>query len=291
MLNIVLEFITALGTIVAVLSIVSAFVLYRIGKRDEYLSKVRYTLQLVQNNMKELNNLLNFELEFELVNTLLFSPATHSKVQKLFIVCNDCIINSVDEKNAKKRINEALGVFGVSFQTELTIRYNDLVQEIRMKTVVFSKSYPGLYRFSKICAIYMRRILFFWKKFLLDEEYLTRLIYSKMVKRRDEWKNFATFRASLMDLLIIDLMDSNDIVENRIDSLLELVDIVCSVHMKLSNRQWAKLARANRKIKSKPYNEVETIPDDLREAEKYFRPIMDRDSSNKYSALVQKIDA
>ena len=64
-MNLFLEIITAFGTVVAAISIISAFVLYKIQKRDEHLSKVRESLQVLRNNIEELDTLLNFELAYE----------------------------------------------------------------------------------------------------------------------------------------------------------------------------------------------------------------------------------
>lgn len=77
-----LDVITACGTVVAAISIISAFILYRIQKRDEYLSKVRNALQRLSNDMDELDSLLNFELAYELSSALIYSKSTEYCLKK-----------------------------------------------------------------------------------------------------------------------------------------------------------------------------------------------------------------
>lgn len=80
-----LDVITACGTVVAAISIISAFMLYRIQKRDEYLSKVRTALQRLSNDMDELDSLLNFELAYELSSALIYSKSAEYCLKKYLI--------------------------------------------------------------------------------------------------------------------------------------------------------------------------------------------------------------
>ena len=94
-----LDVITACGTVVAAISIISAFMLYRIQKRDEYLSKVRNALQRLSNDMDELDSLLNFELAYELSSALIYSKSTEYCLKKIFEFCNSSI-------NAKQELDQ-----------------------------------------------------------------------------------------------------------------------------------------------------------------------------------------
>ena len=77
-----LDVVTACGTVVAAASIIFAFVLYKIQKKDEYLSKVRTALQIFSNDMEELDSLLNFEMAYELSSALVFSKSTEYCLKK-----------------------------------------------------------------------------------------------------------------------------------------------------------------------------------------------------------------
>ncbi|MGN1097327.1 MAG: hypothetical protein ACI4SS_00335 [Clostridia bacterium] len=289
--NYIINIITALGTVVAAISIISMFILYRIEKRDEYLSRVRSVLQMLQNNMKELNSLLNYELAFELVYTLLYTPSSQICIKRLYEVCNASILNKTDEETAVNSIRETLGVFGVSFQCELAVRYNELISELKKQSVVFYPQHKGLFRFSNACTTLMRNVFSNYKRMLLDEDYLTKIVYNTMIKDKNEWQCYEDFQKKLMDKLI-SVLEVGRIEQSQkdVDNLLELTDIIYYTHIELSDRDWKKLARKNRKTQSRPSKEVDTVTGDLREAEKYFRPIMNRDISNEYTSLVQKIE-
>lgn len=287
----IINLITALGTIVAAISIVSMFILYKIEKRDEYVAKVRAVLQTLQNNMEELNVLLNYELAYELVYTLLYADASRPRIQKLYKTCNNSISNKNDERTAVDSIKATLGMFGVSFQCELAIRYNELISELKKQSVIFYPQYNGLFRFSKACTTLMKNVFTNYKKMLLDEEYLADIIYNTMIINKNEWQNFEDFQKELMDNLI-SVLEVGRIKHSQkdVDNLLELIDIIYSAHIGLSDRDWKKIARKNKKIQSKPYKDVDTVTGDLREAEKYFRSILNTDRSIEYTSLVQKIE-
>ncbi len=291
MINDILNVVTALGTVVAAISIISMYVLHRIEKREEYLSKVRSVLQMLQNNMEELNGLLNYELAFELVYTLLYNHSSQPCIRKLYEICNSCIANKTDEESSVKLIRSTLGVFGVSFQCELAVRYNELISELKKQSVVFYPQYKGLFRFTKACTTLMRNVFNNNKKFLLDEDLLAQFFYNTLIKDENKWPCFKDFQKELMDNLI-SILEVRRVKRSQkdVDNLLELTDIIYSVHIELSDREWKKLAWKNRKTQSKPDKEVDTVTGDLREAEKYFRTIMNRDRSNEYASLVQKIE-
>ena len=130
-----LEIVTALGTVVAASSIIFAFALYKIQKRDEYISAVRKSLQLLSNNMEELDSLLSFELAYELCSSLVYSASTQYCLQKIYFVCNEFIGSDKSEEEIKKSIEEILGLFGTSFQTQLAKEYNDLISEIKQSSI------------------------------------------------------------------------------------------------------------------------------------------------------------
>lgn len=291
MISILLNIITALGTIVATISIVSMFVLYKIEKRDEYVAKVRAVLQTLQNNMEELNQLLNYELAYELVYALLYAESSQPCIKKLYKISNNSISDKIDKKTAVESIKATLGVFGVSFQCDLAIRYNGLISELKKQSIIFYPQYEGLFRFSKACTTLMRNVFSNYKKMLLDERFLAELIYNTMIKDKNEWKDFEDFQKNLMDNLI-SVLEIGRIKHSQkdVDNLLELIDIIYSAHIELPDRDWKKLARKNKKIQSRPYKDIDTITGDLREAEKYFRTILNRDRCIEYASLVQKIE-
>ena len=291
MMNDILNGITALGTVVAAVSIISMFVLHRMERREEYLSKVRSVLQMLQNNMEELNGLLDYELAFELVYTLLYAESSQSCIQKLYEICNSSIAGKSDKETASNSIRSTLGVFGVSFQCNLAVRYNELISELKKQSVIFYPQYQGLFRFTKACTMLMKNIFENYKKILLNEKYLTEIIYSAMVNNQNEWRPYEDFQKELMDNLISFLeIRRVEHSQKDVDNLLRLINIVYSIHIELSDRGWRRLAQESRKTQSKPYEEVDTITGELREAEKYFRTIMNRDRSNEYTSLVQKIE-
>ena len=164
MISILLNIITASGTIVTTISIVSMFILYKIEKRDEYVAKVRVALQTLQNNMEELNQLLDYELAYELVYALLYAESSQLCIKKLYKISNNSISEKIDKGTAVESIKTTLGVFGVSFRCDLAIRYNGLISELKKQSIIFYPQYEGLFRFSKACTTLMRNVFVYYSE-------------------------------------------------------------------------------------------------------------------------------
>ena len=284
-----LDVITACGTVVAAISIISAFILYRIQKRDEYLSKVRNALQRLSNDMDELDSLLNFELAYELSSALIYSKSTEYCLKKIFEFCNSSI-SSKQEQN-RDQVKKALGVFGVSFHDTIANRYTSLISDIKQASTVFYPDYKGLFRFSKACTTLMRNVFANYKRLLLDEDVLTQIIVKNLMDRSEPWESFEDFQKDFLDHLI-SLVEIGRINHSQkdVDCLNKLVEIVYSCHIELSSKEWQNLARKNRKIVMQPYESITTVTGDLREAEKGFCSIMSHDAVTQYASLVQTIE-
>lgn len=287
----ILDIITATGTVVAAGSIISAFALYRLQKTDEYLSEVRKALQNLSNSISELNDMIDFELAYELSAELVRDPLVQPSIRKLYNVCNEIIANKENEKDAKEKIQEVFGVFGTSFQNPLAIRYSTTISNITQQAVTFYPAYKGLFRFSKACAAFMNRLFTTYKRMIIDEDLLTVVVYNELVCDNEPWDSFEDFQKSFLDYLVslVGRMQA-DISQKDIDCICELVNMVYSAHIELSRHEWKKLKRKSKRIRLVPDSQIKTITGDLREAEKCFREVMDRDQSNRYASLVQTIE-
>ena len=286
------DIISALGTIVAAISIISAFVLYRIQKKDEYLSKVRESLQYLSNGIKELDSILNFELAYEMSFGLVYAEPTSSSVDALFVVCNNAIIDQNHDKDEVIRnIEKVLNIFGTSFTGPLATRYGSIVSEIMQFSTLFYPRYKGLFRFSTTSVRLMRNIFANYKKLLLDEEQVAKLLYDHMVEDCSVWDSVEEFKKVFLDCLIsIAEYARRKHHQNDINQIVALVDLVYSRHIELTAKEWNKLARATRKLELLPFGKSGTITGELREAQKCFKTIFSHDDVVKYASLTQKIE-
>lgn len=286
------DIISALGTIVATLSIISAFVLYRIQKKDEYLTKVRESLQLLSNGISELDAILNFELAYEMAYSLVYSEPSNYSIEVLFDICNEAIKDKNHKKDKIiKKIEGALNVFGTSFTGPMATKYGSLISDIKHASTYFYPNYKGLFRFSTTSVSLMRIIFNNYKKLVLDEEAIAKLIYDHMVRNCTEWTSIPQFKKNLLDHIIsIAEYAREKRHQHDINQLVALVDLVYTRHIELSTQEWNKLARESRKVKLAPYGQSKTITGELREAEKCFQSIFSHDDIVKYSSLVQIIE-
>lgn len=287
------DVISALGTIVATISIISAFVLYRIQKKDEYLTKVRESLQLLSNNIGELDSILNFELAYEMACGLVYGEPSYYSIETLYGICNEAIKDKNHNKDKViQQIEDALTVFGTAFTGPLATKYGNLISEIKQASTYFYPKYKGLFRFSRASVILMRNIFTNYKKLVLDEETIAKsIVYDHMVKEHTEWVSLPQFKKEFLDHLIQITEYAREKHHQRdIDQLKTLVDLVYSRHIELTTQEWNKLARKSKKVKLAPYGQIKTITGELREAEKCFQSIFSHDDIVSYSSLVQTIE-
>ena len=241
--------------------------------------------------MEELDSLLSFELAYELCSSLVYSASTQYCLQKIYFVCNEFIGSDKSEEEIKKSIEEILGLFGTSFQTQLAKEYNDLISEIKQSSTIFYPDYKGLFRFSKSCATMMRNVFSNYKKILMNEDLITNIIYKELISSDKPWDSYDHFQKIFLDSLIT-IVELERIKHSQkgVNCLLELVEIVYSSHIELSAKEWRNLGKKSRKITLQPYNAFTTVTGDLREAEKCFCNIMSHDAVTKYASLIQTIE-
>ena len=287
----ILQTITALGTVVAAISIVTAFILYKTQKRDEYLGTVRSALQYLQNGMDELNSLLNYELAYELASSAVFSIETQSCWKNIYIICNSAISESKNKDEVKESIRKSLGFFAISFQTKLVIEYNKIISEIMQKSTVFHPEYQGLYRLSRACSYLMRNVLTSYKAAVTNEKLLSDLIYNQIIEKKLQIESYDDFQKELLDHYISILETIRRKHDQRdIDCLIQIVEMVYNAHILLSSQELHEVALKTKKLQLKNSRDISTITAELREAEKCFRQIMSRDDSMIYASLVRSIE-
>lgn len=291
-MEVALNIITALGTIVAAISIICAFVLYRVQKRDEYLTKVRESLQILSNDINEMDAILNFELAYEMASNLIYTDPVRYSIESLMKICNEAIQDkNHDKSEVIKKIENRLNIFGTSFTGPLVTKYTNLASEVKQASTVFYPDFKGLFRFAISSVSLMQNILMNYKKILLKEELIAKVIYENMVEDSTIWISAEQFKKELLDhLIFIAEISRKEHHQNDIDQLGTLVDLVYSRHIELSTREWNSLAKDSKKARLIPNKECKTITANLREAEKYFQAIFTNEDIVTYSSLVQKIE-
>lgn len=286
-----MNIISAGGSIATAASVVAAFVLYKKEINNAHITQVRKALHVLYNNMNELDSILNAELAYEMASSVVYSSNAQFSIRGIYDVCNKAIANGGKKAKIEEEIKKVLGVFFVSFHSDLSVKYSTLLSEITTQSIVFNPHYEGLYRFSRAATLWMNNIYRAYKHALIDEDVLSKFIYGEMIKQKSEWKDYEGFQKALLDNLL-SLIESirREEWQKNVDSLKTLIDMVYSAHIGLTNTEWGKLKWENKKVCAKPFTTTKTITEDLREAEKFFRTVLNHDECLKYTSLVQSME-
>lgn len=287
----ILQIITALGTVAAAASVITAFILYRMQKRDEYIGKVKYSLQYLKSSMEELNSLLNFELAFEIASSALFSIENQPSWKGIHSICNNAIKNNHSEESVKKTMQNRLGVFAFSFQTKLVVEYNKIISNVLQNSTVFHPEFQGLFRLSRACSFIMRNVLNAYKCASMNKELLCDVIYGQIIKKKLVIESYEDFQKEILNSYISILETiRTEHHQKDVDRISEIVEMIYNGHISLSSKKLDKIAKKTKHLKLEDSRNIDTITGELREAEKCFRAVISIDESMKYASLVQSIE-
>lgn len=291
MVGILFDAITAFGTVIAAISVVAVFVLYRIQKTDEDIARMKQSIQILYNQADSIKLQCNMELFSELVNTAVYSDIMTNRVKNLFAYINRCRKEEIGHDEACTNIQEMLSIWIIPFQGPLSVQYEETVEEIRENALVFYPSYVGLYRFARASARLFRNIIITYKTIVLDERIIAENVFSIFILGKEgELGDFEDFRDELRDM-ILGLLDIQRqwCSQDDMDEMLAIINIVYESHIKSSKKEWKQMKRDSRKIKMKSSNEIDTIPEEILETKRCFERIMSKDDQNLFTSFAESI--
>lgn len=289
-LNVILDIITSLGTIVATFSIVTAFILYRIQRKDDRLINTQQSLQILHNQAESIKLISDGELLAEMVNTVLYSNQMEHRLKNLYAITIQCKKKHTNHDESCKKFSAVLGVWIAPIQGPLCKRYDETLNAIRNNSLVFYPAYPGLYRFVRASARMLRNMLITYKEILLDEELISENIYSFFVEGSESLEDYESFCDTIQDFLY-QLLDVQRKATNQkdLEELLALINIVYGCHSYLTKKEWNKLEKHNKKIKFRESDDIDTLVEEILEAEKGFEIIMSQQDKDLFMSLVSSI--
>ena len=264
---------TTIGVVISTLTLVSAFRLYKLGKRDIYLKEVRNILIAYQYNSENLNKLITYEISHELIHNVVYSKQIDRLLSKVF---EDSFVTNKEKPELEKDL-ENLNPITVAIHSELLKQFDTILKLNSQEASKIYTDYPSLYRVYKAVDFTFSQTIEISKQMVRDEELFKNLIIdaydSKFeIKNIEDLKEFIFF--ALMSLI---QGKHNDNDQKDIDDILNILMLTTNGLMRLSDKELFIQKEREKKIEYKDLDSTNDIFEDLLQAEKGLRLILKED--------------
>jgi hypothetical protein len=265
---------TTLGFIISTLTLISAYQLYKIGRRDHYIKEVRNTLITFQYNSLNLNNLLSFDISHELVNSVVYSKQIDRQLNKIY---SKYFEEDVDKTRLIKYLKYKFLPITVSIHSDLLKQFDTILKHNSQEASKIYTDYPSLYRvYEAVNSIFDDTIRI--SKNIVRDEDMFRDIIVKAFLNKKKIKNVE----DLKDYIFYEYMGivqdkHNDDDQPDINDALDILILTTQALMRLTDKELFCHRKKEKNLHLKAANESQNIFEDLLEAEKGLKFIMKED--------------
>jgi len=276
---------TTIGTIISTLTLVSAFQLYKLSKRDNYIKEIRNVLISYQYNSNSLNNLITYDISHELSYHVIYSNQLDRILTKLH---SECFQSGKTKKELKEYL-KTLPPITVSIHTELLKQYNELLKLNSEQSSKIYTDFPSLYRVYEAINFIFNQTIQITKSIVRDEDIYADIVVS-IFKNKDKIKNPDDLKESIyhdfMRILQRKLSESD---QDDINDALSILTLTTNSLMRLSDKALFSHMKKEKRIVYKELDETDNIFSDLLEAEKGLKLILKEDEILLFREFSTKI--
>lgn len=261
---------TTVGVIISTLTLVSAFQLYRLSKRDNYIKEIRNVLISYQYNSTALNNLITYEISHELSNHVIYSKQLDRVLKKIH---DDYFVGSKTKGKLKRELRN-MSQITVSIHTELLKQYNELLRLNSEQSSKIYTDFPSLYRVYEAINLIFNQTIQITKGVVRDENIYANII-RKAYKHKKDIDNVEDLKEAIYQIFMSILQDKH--TENDqadINDALSILSLTTNSLMRLSDKELYYHMKKEKGINYKELNETESMFSDLLEAEKGLKLIL-----------------
>ena len=274
---------TILGIVVSTLTLISAYNIYRLGKRDSYVKEIRNTLITFQYNCRSINQLLTYEIAHELVYDVVYSVQMNKILSKIYSKCFN------ENEEVLKQELDNFDPITTSIHAELLSQYNQTLKNNAQESSKIYTDFPSLYRvYETVISIFYHTIDV--SKNVIRDEDLYKKILLEAYNEKDNILNvddlkdyiFYTFMSGIQSGI---LKES----QKNIDDILDILTMTTNSFMRLTDKGILKQKSNERKLNFKEMDKTETIFEDLLEAERGLGAVFSNEEMLQFRELSTRI--
>lgn len=276
---------TSAAALISAISLFTAFWLYWLGKRDEYLSGFRRSVSLIRSKCKKLNAMLDQELSHEITASVLKVEAILFYLQN-FYEENFKEGITITENDIKENMIPVIA----AMRTESVTLYEQYLTEVDAEAAQHLFTFPAFARLTISSHNLFRNILRTMKRVSTAEELWCGFLFKVVMQERTKLTTFEAFKHHIGFILIAQQVHTISESQKTINDLLELIDLLSDSYLSSPNRQLQRRSKQERSIPIKPISETETITEDLRETEKVLHTTLGQNELLHFRELVARIE-
>ena len=278
---------TAVGAIISTVGIISLYLLYRMGKRDEYVKRIRQTLSKCRYNCERLNlmAMIRYEVFSEIANCIVYSENLTSRLHRIFNTY--FATNNISKEDFAKKLETDFGPITVSIHTALLNEIDRMVNENKLNAEIIRKDYPCLYRILISVNIFFENIIVGYIEKIVRNEELWKTNLLHFFEKRSEFRDVRSLQEKIFDLFLYLAIKESEWEQRRTTILLEILNLTVNAYLELSDN---KLYKTKDREKKLALRKTEQISDDLREAEKGLKRVLSQNQIREYRKLVVEFE-
>jgi hypothetical protein len=272
-LNLVSQLATTISVVISTLTLLSAYGLYRMGKKDSYVKELRNTLISYQYNSERLNSLVTFDISHELVHTVLNSRQVDRLLNSIF---DEFFVANKSKEELKTYLDEIYPIT-VSIHTELLSQYEEILKTNSQLASRIYTDFPSLYRVYEVVNTIFNETIEVSKQLVRDED----IFRNAVLEAYDIKESLSTidlFKENIFfSFLGLIQTKHSEHDQKDINDVLILLRTTSNGLMRLNDNKIIKLKKKEQKISYKESDKTETIFEDLLEAEKGLKMTLRED--------------
>lgn len=285
------EIATTIGALLTGFSIASGFVLYYWAQRDERIRRFRESITNALNISETLDRLLNYEAAYESFHAVAQTGAVKFILQQVF---SQFFSNqSPSSISLEDHLRSDMLPIGTSIHSPIVEAFESRLDELQLEASRVQFDHPGVARVMFACHALMGNALHAHMKLMRDEDAWRKALVQlhKDTARRDRIQSVEMLTLQLEDLFVSTSQRMlRDHHQKAIDDCLQILNLIITAYLRKEPGQIRRISRFERGLKMRTREEMQTIPEDLKEAEKCFGTALSRDELLKYRELTTRMD-
>lgn len=281
---------TALGMLISGASLLAGFLLYRISKRDAFVSGFRQVLADVKTKCHKIDELITYELSHEVIASVVKAPDMDYYLQTVFeyFKANPQLANEV----VTKYLKEEFPAITVPVYSGIVDKYLNIIDSLQSTIAPYQHSFPGFHRVVSPVIMLLRNYVYATKRFATDDDVWENILATMYEEEKGCFSSFECFRERLR-VVFIQLLEEHVHNEDRqkdINDILQIIDMIAKAYADLNERKLYRQSKSEKNITLVPESEIETATGDLREAEKCLKSLLGQDQLLNFRELVTRVE-
>lgn len=275
--------VSAVGSILSGVSLLSAFAIYWLGKRDAAMTTRRGQIARVRANMERMARQIGYPLTSEVIQGVVCS----NELEMAFDTVNDWFHEpGMTESELRKRLTKDFPPILVAVTSPIVLAFHDLAYAVDEEISVLQADFPALARVLYPTNFMMHQMVLGDEEAARDNEIVERTLVSLFEQGLEYCPDAAHIKRELYEALNAMGGRAGNKVIKDVEKAVTMTNMIVDKYVALSD---ARLSRQSRAERSRQYATTDSILEDYQEAEKGLASLLTQADMLSYRQTVTEI--